>query len=298
MSDGMPFALAVPTNYRDHEVLAFWGRDPEGYAEQLTPTGMRKGCLIGGKPVALTVERHDREFRCQVVADGELSQAERALLHQAAAGLLGLRIAPEPFEAAMADDPWLGPLIRRQAGLRIPQTATAFEALTWAIIGQQINVSFAVTLRRTLIRLADRRHSSGLFCYPDAAAVAGLSAEILQRHKFSQAKAEALLRVARLVQSGELPLDAWQDHLPAEAESTLLAIKGVGPWTVNYTLLRGFGVADCSLHGDAAIKTALHRLTGGPAKPDTAQAQRLLERYKPYRSLAAAHLWASLTLAA
>lgn len=290
----MQFALAVPTNYRDHEVLAFWGRDPEGYAEQVTPTGMRKGCLIGGKPVVLTVARHDREFRCQVMADGELSQADGALIQQAAAGLLGLRIAPEPFEAAMGDDPWLGPLIRRQAGLRIPQTATAFEALTWAIIGQQINVA----LRRTLILLADRRHSSGLFCYPDAAAVAGLSAETLQRHKFSQAKAEALIRVARLVESGELPLVAWQEHLPAEAESTLLAIKGVGPWTVNYTLLRGFGVADCSLHGDAAIKTALHRLTGGPAKPDTAQAQRLLERYQPYRSLAAAHLWASLTLAA
>jgi DNA-3-methyladenine glycosylase II len=74
----------------------------------------------------------------------------------------------------------------------------------------------------------------------------------------------------------------------------LLAIKGIGPWTVNYTLLRGYGDADCSLHGDVAIRLALQRLQGAPDKPDIASAEALLERYRPHRSMAAAHLWASL----
>ena len=44
--------------------------------------------------------------------------------------------------------------------------------------------------------------------------------------------------------------------------NALLAIKGIGPWTVNYTLLRGYGYADCSLEGDVAIRSALGRVLG------------------------------------
>ena len=75
----------------------------------------------------------------------------------------------------------------------------------------------------------------------------------------------------------------------------LLAIKGIGPWTVNYALLRGYGYPDCSLEGDVAIRTAFHRLLGGEARPDIPTTQRLLERYAPHRTMAAAYLWASLS---
>lgn len=75
--------------------------------------------------------------------------------------------------------------------------------------------------------------------------------------------------------------------------AALLAIKGVGPWTVNYTLLRGYAHADCSLHGDVAVRAALQRLLGEPSKPDIARTERWLARYRPHRSMAAAHLWAS-----
>ena len=79
--------------------------------------------------------------------------------------------------------------------------------MTWAIIGQQINLPFAIALRRTFILQAGRRHSGGLWCYPEARDVARLALEELTGRKFSRAKAETLLRLARLVDDGALSLE-------------------------------------------------------------------------------------------
>jgi DNA-3-methyladenine glycosylase II len=179
--------------------------------------------------------------------------------------------------------------------LRIVQSATVFEALTWAIIGQQINLAFAIALRRTFIQLADVRHSSGLWCYPDAAAAARLDVEALLARKFSRAKAETLLRFARMADSGELDLVVSERNPIGAISEALLAVKGIGPWTVNYGLLRGYGYADCSLHGDVAIRAALQALLGEDSKPDMRRTEQFLQRYAPHRTMAAAHLWASLS---
>jgi len=184
-------------------------------------------------------------------------------------------------------------VIARHPGLRIVQSATIFEALTWAIIGQQINLTFAIALRRTLIEQAGRAHSSGLWCYPEAADVARLDIEQLTSRKFSRSKADTILRVARMVEDGALSLERARD--PLEVGRELLAIKGIGPWTVNYVLLRGYGYPDCSLHGDVAVRAALHHLTCSLERPGMLEAEHLLARYQPHRTMAAAYLWASLS---
>jgi DNA-3-methyladenine glycosylase II len=227
-------------------------------------------------------------------ADGALTPAAEAQARQAALGMLGLRLDPEPFSAAVVGDPVLGAIVRAQAGLRVVQSATVFEALTWAIIGQQINLPFAISLRRSFILQAGRQHSSGLWCYPAAADAARLAPEQLGGLKFSRAKAETLVRFARLVDDGALRLEPGPDHSIEQISAALLAVKGIGPWTVNYGLLRGYAYADCSLHGDVAIRAALHALLGGEQRPGIAQAEQLLLRYRPHRTMAAAHLWASL----
>jgi DNA-3-methyladenine glycosylase II len=243
-------------------------------------------------PVLLDVTLGPDVARCEVLADGALTPAASAMVDEALLNILGLRIDPAPFLALAGDDALMGAVARKRPGLRIVQSATIFEALTWAIIGQQINLTFAIALRRTFILQAGVEHSSGLWCYPEARQVAALEVEDLTSRKFSRSKAETLLRLARMVADGELMLERSGDI--AGASAALLAVKGIGPWTVNYALLRGYGYADCSLHGDVAIRTAFQHLLGEDAKPDMARTEALLERYKPHRTMAAAHLWASL----
>jgi DNA-3-methyladenine glycosylase II len=288
----MRITIPLPPGYQAGDVLAFHSRDAEGVAEQVGDGRIRKGVLLDGVPVLFDVTLSPDAAQCDVQADGALGDAARAMVDEALLNILGLRIDPAPFLALAEGDDLLGAIARRRPGLRIVQSATIFEALTWAIIGQQINLPFAIALRRTFIQQAGRPHSSGLWCYPEARQVAALDVDDLTSRKFSRSKAETLLRLARLVDSGGLRLARGDDI--ASASAALLAVKGIGPWTVNYALLRGYGYPDCSLHGDVAIRAAFQRLLKEDAKPDIARTEALLERYRPHRTMAAAHLWASL----
>lgn len=289
------FALPLPAGYRLHDVLAFHRRDTESVAEQVSDDRLRKGMLLDGVPLVLDIDLSQAgSAGCTVHADGALTRAAKAQVREAALSILGLRLDPEPFAAFAADDAMFGPLTRAQPGLRVVQSGSVFEALTWAIMGQQINLSFAIALRRTFIQQAGRQHSSGLWCYPGAADAAALDADQLLSRKFSRSKAETLLRLARLVADGALQLELSPPNSIEQVSAALLAVKGIGPWTVNYGLLRGYGYADCSLHGDVAIRAALQALLGEDSKPDLPRTEEILRRYSPHRTMAAAHLWASL----
>jgi DNA-3-methyladenine glycosylase II len=296
----MAFDLALPSGYAVDNVLSFHGRDTSGVAEQVDADGIAKGILLENIPSVIRIAFDGADggamrARCAVLADAPLTPAMTAAARGAADSLLGLRLDPAGFAAFVASDPAFGPLAQRQHGLRVVQSPSVFEALTWAIMGQQINVSFAVSLRRTFIQQAGRRHSSGLFCYPSAADAAAIEVEALTTRQFSRSKAETLMRLAGLAASGALDLEEKPGN-PLEAIcAALLEIKGIGPWTVNYALLRGYAYADCSLHGDVAVRSALQRLFGGDARPDAVEAARMLQAYSPHRTMAAAHLWASLS---
>lgn len=284
--------LPLPRGYRSEDVFAFHSRDAEGVAEQVSPGRIRKAVMLERVPVMFDVSIRDGVAECVVDAEDREPEALLDQAREALTGMLGLRIDPMPFMKAARKDALLGPVVARMPGLRIVQSASVFEALTWAIIGQQINLPFAIALRRTFIQLAGRRHARGLLCYPEAADVARLELDQLTSRKFSGAKAETLLRLARLVDAGELSLAPDAD--PGAAAEALLQVKGIGPWTVNYTLLRGYGYPDCSLHGDVAIRTAFQRLLGETDKPTIPRTEQLLARYQPHRTMAAAYLWASL----
>lgn len=297
LSVNLPLQLPLPPDYDPAPVLAFHSRDAEGVCERTSDDRILKAVVLDGVAVLLDVALTPFEALCDVHADAPLSARAHTLAQEALRSILGLRIDPAPFMALAAGDPLLAPLARRHGPLRIVQSATVFEALTWAVIGQQINLAFAISLRRSFVLAAGVRHSSGLWCYPEAAQAARIDLEALLRQKFSRSKAETLLRLATLVEQGALSLersDAANSDGIAAISAALLAVKGIGPWTVNYALLRGYGYPDCSLHGDVAIRTALQRLLGDDARPDLARAEALLARWAPQRTMAAAHLWASL----
>jgi DNA-3-methyladenine glycosylase II len=291
-----PFTLALPEDFRLGDVLAFHRRDAESIAEEVSAERLRKGILLDDVPVVLDIALPPGggAAHVSVHANAALSAAAKQQAREAAISILGLRIDPAPFSAFVKKDKLFAALAKKQPGLRIVQSATVFEALTWAIIGQQINLSFAIALRRTFILQAGRQHSSGLWCYPDAQSAAALTVEDLTSRKFSRAKAETVLRLAQLVADGELALDVTPSNTIEQISAALLAVKGIGPWTVNYGLLRGYGYADCSLHGDVAVRAALQTLLGEDTKPDIKRTEQILAAYSPHRTMAAAHLWASL----
>src|SRR6185369_5386942 len=91
-------------------------------------------------------------------------------------------------------------------GLRIPLWADAFEGITWAIVGQQVNLAFAFRLRKSLIELCGVPVDEHFIAHPIPEAVAKLDYEDLTRRQYSQKKAEYLIDIARSIASGKLSL--------------------------------------------------------------------------------------------
>lgn len=285
-------SLELPADYRVAELLAFHRRDTQALAERVRGDGLDKGVLWHGQPACLSIRFDVASVSACLMVDGAVA-GDVGSLRGLVAHMLGLGQPVRDFETAHAGHPQLGPLLARQAGLRVPQAPTPFEALSWAISGQQISLPVAISLRRKLIQLAGRQHSSGLLCYPDAEAVVGLQESQLRAAGFSQAKAQALLLLSREIVAGHLPLDAWLANEPAEViTERLLALRGIGPWTVDYALLRGFARLDGSLHGDAAVRRQLQRLLGSADKLSQPFTRDWLAPFSPWRALVAAHLWA------
>lgn len=298
MSTIVSCCIDLPANFRSAGLLAFHQRDSQQIAERVDGDVLHKGVLWRGLPAQLSVALHATSVDVSLALDGVATHDDAEQVRALVQRMLGLNQPVEVFEQRYRDHSQLGPLLASQAGLRVPVAATPFEALTWGITGQQISVHAAVAVRRKFILAANARHSAGLSCYPDAHSVAQMDEASLRAAGFSQTKARTILSLSAAIVQGALRLDDWlvsaSDQAPPmdELRRQLLQIRGIGPWTVSYGLLRGFGWLDGSLHGDVAVRRQLQRLLGTTDRIDEAQAQAWLAEFSPWRALVAAHLWA------
>lgn len=284
------FILDFPEGYRAREVLAFWSRDPIGVGEKVGPHSLDKVVLIDGSPAMLEIRFAPGCAICRTEAS-DVPAASHLI-----ARMLGLHSDSDEFERQFSGDPLLGATIRSQRGLRIPLTPDPWEALAWAIMGQQISLRMAVMLRRSLITAVGELHPSGLRAHPSAQAVAALEVAALRELKFSSSKAEYLIAAARAVVGGQLPLERMHEIPIAEAAKLAAAVRGIGPWTMQYFFLRGLGLPDCLPAGDAGLAQGLEKLCG--TRPREAAIRDMMARFSPWRSLATCHIWATLPVKA
>ena len=191
------------------------------------------------------------------------------------------------FYAMALDDPHLEPLVRNMYGLRATCAPTAYEALVLAILGQQISTHVARMLRNLIIETyGDRITIDGetLHSFPRAEILADAGPDGLRAIKFSMRKAEYITGISQQIVSGELSLEAMRDLPDDEIVSGLLALRGVGPWTAHWMLMRAFGRLDGFPQGDLALQRMMGILVGdgAPMPPDEALAYS--ERWSPWRS--------------
>lgn len=290
------FLLELPPDHLSGPVLSFLGRDLEGRAERVSESGFAKALLLDGRPAVISVEFEPGGGRCRIESERLLSPAAAAGAHRAVLRLLGLfgpSADPAPFLRRLRRL-GLSRLAQGREGLRPPLSAEPFEGLAWAIVGQQINVAFAATLRRRLIETCGSPAPGGLVAHPDAVAVAALDPGDLTPLQYSRRKAEYLIGAAREVTSGALPLEELALGPASLAERKLLAVRGLGPWSAQYILLRALGFGDCVPAGDAGLSAAAVPFFGLDHRPGPDEVRTLLAPLAPHRSLATCHLWASL----
>jgi AraC family transcriptional regulator of adaptative response / DNA-3-methyladenine glycosylase II len=182
------------------------------------------------------------------------------------------------IDEALSADPTLAPLVAAVPGIRLPGSLDAEETLFRTLIGQQISVAAA---RTVLGRLTAELGTDGLF--PSATQLAERGGDVLRG---PVSRINTVVGVAEALASGELALDL---STPVEEfEANLTRLPGVGPWTAGYLAMRVLGNPDVLLTSDLVILQSAAAL----GLPGTAKALAAHgERWAPWRSYAALHLW-------
>ena len=298
-----PFDFELTAGYHTY----FQGRSG---ADNLDGGAYRRLLDLGGRLVLAAVRSTGSvdspelalELRGENLADADMEQAAAQVRW-----MLGTEQDLAPFYALAESDPALAGLARQFRGLHLPRTATLFESLVVAILGQQISASVARTLRTLLIERFGSRHvtpakagSDGVTCYafPRPESVLSSSTEELRNLKLSRSKAEYV----RVIAAAALE-PGWNElcELPDdEFVRRLTSLRGVGRWTAQWALVRGLARPDALPLGDLALRRGVSRLYSSsviPAKAGTltdAEVESIAERWRPWRSYATAYLFAAL----
>ena len=282
-ADSLPFlaARAVPgveevVDGRYRRVL----RLPHGPAvADIAPPTPGEGALDGSGSVGWLVARFS-------LADARDLASAIARCRR----LFDLDADPAAVLAALGDDPLIGAAVRAAPGRRAPGHVDGAELAVRAVLGQQVSVAAA----RTLAGRLAARHGTPLPRSSGGLTVAFPSPEVLADADLdglgiTGARIASLHRVSGAIATGEVDLGPGARRDAATAG--LVALPGIGPWTADYVRMRALGDPDTFLPTDLGVRRALERL-GEDGRPRAAAARA--EAWRPFRSYALQHLWATL----
>jgi len=186
------------------------------------------------------------------------------------------------------DDPVLGPLVRARPRLRIPGHPDGFEAAVQTVLGQQVSLAAARTFTGRFAAAFGSVGPGGFTLFPTPADVVDRAPEQVQAAvRVTHARARTLVGLAAACADG-LVLAPGVDAFDARAR--LLAVPGIGPWTVEYLALRVLGDRDAFPAGDLVLRRAL-------GVPDIGAVAAAGTAWSPLRAFAAQHLWTATAFA-
>lgn len=203
-----------------------------------------------------------------------MTSAPRALTRQALQGAARELAGRDVVLAGIRERLGTPPLWGRRPG---------FATLVKIILEQQVSLAAARTLYRRL-----EIHLGGVT--PDRVAASSVTG--LREFGLTRQKAAYCNGLALRVLDGSLDLTRAARAPDEAARSQLLAVPGLGPWSVDIYFLMALRRPDVWPTGDLALAVAIRELWRMRRLPTADEQHRLARRWAPWRSVAARMLWA------
>ena len=186
-------------------------------------------------------------------------------------------------------DPVLAPVIAGHGLCPIRPHRQYYQALTGEIIGQQLSVKAAASIRKRFEQLF-----GGMFPPPEA--ILQKSVDELRTAGLSRAKATYIRDLAQHIVDGKVRFDHLDGLSNDAVIRELTDVKGIGEWTVHMFLMFCMGRSDVLAHGDLGIRNAVRKLYDLPEIPTPQQVQdrAVQNHWHPYETIACWYLWESL----
>ena len=236
------------------------------------------------------------ELSVELQGEGLTSDNVEVATHKVA-WILGVGQELEPFYASAQGDPAMATITQRFHGLHMPHTASVFEALVLAILGQQIATNVARIIRTLLIETYGSRQTidgETYYAFPRPETLAALRVEDLRGMKLSQRKAEYVHGIACTALDDPEFIEGLH-HLDDEAVVRQITIlRGVGNWTAQWLLIRALDRPDALPLGDLALRRVVSRLYFQDEPMNDSQVEEFCRRWSPYRTYATTYMFTAM----
>ena len=278
--------------------LTVWAlrRRARNLVDRWDGTTYRRVVVMNGRPAELAVRQTSAPTAPRLVVTvtpRPRTDADRRRLRRLLDRLLGLRIDLTHWYQTAAGDARLRPLADKFRGVKPPRFPTVFETLVNAFACQQLSLEAGLTLLNRLAttcspRCGTLRDAGDPF--PAPCDVARLPTERYRTIGFSRQKVRALLGLARAITQQELDLESLAREDDDVIGQQLRELRGVGRWTAEYVLLRGFGRLHVFPGDDVGAQKRLARWLGRSRPLDYTGVGRAVARWQPYAGLVYFHL--------
>ena len=162
----------------------------------------------------------------------------------------------------------------------------AFGTLVFQVVGQQLSVAATRTILSRLMGNFGGR-------LPSPAELLAADVQALRASGMSARKGATLRAIAERFADGRLSDEVLAGMSDEEVQAALTEVPGIGPWTAHGFLLIALDRPDVFLPGDVALRRAVERAYAFDHPPTEQEMHQLAERWRPYRSLGVAYLFAS-----
>lgn len=196
---------------------------------------------------------------------------------------------PEYWQQACAElsvrDPIMANLIKRFKRSYLSGGRDAFVTLCRAIVGQQISLQAADSI---WLRLEAH---FGVIKPP---AIRHCRIQTLRRCGLSEQKARYLKNIAQFFVSQKITSVYWRRHDYETLRSTLLAIKGVGPWTFEMFAIFYLKSPNVLPLGDLGLLNAIYKEYNHGRKLSARRLAQITAGWRPWCTVATWYLWRSI----
>lgn len=288
--------ILPPQVFSFAECLVFLGRSQEEVLHRLNDGYLYKLLLIEDEMILVKISEAEGIIKVEFpLGAPNISKRIQVVTH--IEEWFDLHSDLEEFYQMANEDQLLKRMVEKYYGLRMIGIPDLFEALTWAIMGQQINLSFAYLLKKRLVESYGKSltfEGDTYWIYPTYEVIANVKVEDLRNLQFTTRKAEYIIGIARMMVSGEMTKERLKKQEYHELHTQLMKIRGVGAWTADYVMMKCFHQHSSFPIADVGLHNALKLQLGIENKPTIHDIKAIAANWEGWQSYATFYLWRSL----
>jgi DNA-3-methyladenine glycosylase II len=288
--------LSVPKEFSHELNFQFLRRSPKEVLHRVEEDVVTKLLRFGDEKILVRIKPGKEKLILHFL-NGTPSPQTKKMVTNYVTEWFDLETDLRPFYTMASGDKLLQSLVDKFYGYRIIGQPDLFESIIWAVLGQQINVQFAYTLKQRFVEQFGEQlvwENTPYFLFPKPEVVSGLSDDLLLPLQFSRQKSRYTIIIAEAFAAGVVSKEKLKGMPLIEAKEELMKIKGIGNWTANYALMKTFRYPDAFPLEDAGVHNAIRNLKKMKVKPTLDQVRRVFKKYKGWEAYATLYLWKSL----